>query len=183
MTPTYQNPHMVSAKSRANLIPAKPGDVRNPQGFTNAGQTIKKTLNEFSSAGLTEEQLRIIARNRTESWVRRAAAERALRTLEVGDLADMGKALGNDDALKELRDSGVNTEVVKRYKTTTRIVRDSKGDPITEVERQIELHDRAGQDFDRIMDRTEGKPKQVADINLTGLPAKAYLGDDPSQEV
>ena len=41
----------------------------------------------------------------------------------------------------------------------------SSGSRDSLIDREIELHDRAGVDFDRISDRTEGKPKQTLDIN------------------
>jgi hypothetical protein len=141
--------------SRKNLIPpAKPGEVRNPKGRTTAGASIREYMNAMAEAELTETELRTIARSKVQPWTRRAAAERILRTLETGDVADFLPVVEGKKTLKELRDEGINTEVVKKIKPSEHGV-------------EIELHDRAGADVDRIMDRTDGRPKQTVDVNNT----------------
>jgi len=64
---------------------------------------------------------------------------------------------------------------VRRLKQKTRKVPIAGKDGVVEeiIEREIELYDRGGADFDRILDRTEGKPKQSVDMNanvLLGTP-------------
>jgi len=144
-------PRGQNERSRKNLKPFKPGQSGNPAGRKTAGATIREHMNAMAEADLTETQLRTIARGKNEPWPRRAAAERILRTLEAGDLADFQTVIAGEKTLAELRDEGVNTELVKKVKPVEHGV-------------EIELFDRAGGDVDRIMDRTEGKPKQTREI-------------------
>lgn len=153
----------------------QPGKSGNPLGRpANAGYTIQERINDLAAAEHTEVELRRIARDKNAPWTRRAAAERILRTLEAGDLADMESVLDGAEKLSDLRSRGVNTEVVKKMKVKTRTTDD--GD--TEVEREIELFDRAGVDFDRIIDRTHGRPTQAVDVTSNGesIYLKAIAG-------
>jgi hypothetical protein len=59
-----------------------------------------------------------------------------------------------------MRAGGVNTEVVGKAKAKRRTFTTESGEQVTEEEREIELYDRAGADFDRILDRTLGEPTQ-----------------------
>lgn len=139
----------------------KPGEVKNPKGRPTAGASMREWLNIFSTTKITEQKLRRFARDRKAPVVKRAAAERMLRMIEVSDIADLQAFLSGEKTLKELRDEGHNTEVVKKAKIT------DKGG------HELELHDRSGADFDRIFDRTEGKPKQALELtgNVTYTPA------------
>lgn len=151
----------VNPKSLANLKPIKPGEARNPKGRKSAGANIKEQINSLANRGLTAAELKRIARNPKNAWTRRAAAERILRTLEAPDLADFQDAVDGVSDLRSLRKDGLNTEVVKRMRCKTRTIPGRNGDePTVEVEREIELHDRAGDDFDRIVEQTDGKPSQ-----------------------
>jgi hypothetical protein len=132
--------------------------------------TIREHINLLAAKGLTEKQLRKAARDRGAPWTQRAAAERILRTLEMGDLADFDPVLDGTMTLAQIRDTGVNTEVVKKCKVKIRTTEEPGKPPVTEVEREIELYDRAGSDFDRVMDRTEGRPKQAVDLTSDGAP-------------
>jgi hypothetical protein len=96
-------------------------------------------------------------------WAKRTAAERMIRTLEAGDLADFAPYLAGEKSLAELKAAGVNTEIVKKAKVKVRTTENG-----TETEREIELFDRAGADFDRVLDRTEGKPRQTMEIENAG---------------
>ncbi|MDB5320579.1 MAG: hypothetical protein JWN40_2210 [Phycisphaerales bacterium] len=139
----------------------KPGESGNPRGRQSAGTTLKEWVNVFATSELTAEQVRRIARDAKAPWTKRAAAERVLRTLEHGDLAEMEALLDGKQSLQELNAAGVNTEVIKKIKVRRRTIPTGEGKPPeVEVEREVELHDRAGEDFDRICDRTEGTPKQ-----------------------
>jgi hypothetical protein len=144
----------------------KPGESGNPAGRKSAGATIKEQFNWLAEQDLNEAQVRKIARDKSLPWTRRAAAERILRTLEAGDLADMEPALRGEKDLTTLRSEGVNTEIVKKIKVKTRVTPD--GEEV--IEREMELHDRAGADIDRILDRTEGKPAQSVDHTTGGKP-------------
>jgi hypothetical protein len=71
--------------------------------------------------------------------------------MEDPDLADFQPIVSREKTLKQMRDEGVNTSVVKRLKPT-------------EFGRKIELHDRSGDDCDRISDRTDGRPTQRVEV-------------------
>jgi hypothetical protein len=149
----------------------KPGQVGNPAGRPAAGATIREWINRLAQEELTEAGLREVARDTKHPWTKRCAAERILRTLEAGDLADFAGLFRGEISLEDLRGMGINTEVVKKFKQKTRkqMVGHGEDEHIEEViEREIELHDRAGADFDRIMDRTAGKPGQVVEITGAG---------------
>lgn len=148
----------------------KPGESGNPKGRPSAGLSIKECVNDLSEGDLTEDDIRRIARNKKNPWVKRAAAERILRTFEAGDLADFSGLLSGENNLEDLRGMGINTEVVKKFKQKTRAVPVGDGKMEEVIEREIELHDRAGQDFDRICDRTDGTPRGTMDVNLGGAP-------------
>lgn len=137
----------------------KPGQSGNPAGRKTAGAYITEHLNSLAHADLSEADLRLIARDQKQPWTRRAAAERILRSLEAGDLADFEDYLEGTKKLPDLRKGGLNTEVVKRARV--KVLKDGS------VEREIELHDRAGGDFDRILDRTEGKAIARVEANVT----------------
>lgn len=159
----------------------KPGQSGNPDGRPSAGMTIKEWINKMGAEDLTEAELRKVARSKSAPWTKRAAANRILRTLETPDMADFQDACDGVADLKSLRDAGLNTEVVKKMKVKTRTIGGGHGEePVVEVERELELHDRAGEDFDRIMDRTEGKAKQVSEITGKDGSAlfKTFVGVD-----
>src|SRR5687767_3433843 len=127
-------PRGTHENSLRNLKPARPGEVRNPAGRKTAGATIKEHLNALAERNLTAKQLRVIARDDRQAWTRRAAAERILRTLETGDLADMEGLLNGSMSLAELRTAGVNTEVIKKVKVRVRTLENGS----TETEREVE---------------------------------------------
>src|SRR5688500_18467351 len=139
----------------------KPGQSGNPKGRPSAGLTLRQWIDHLAAQDCTEAQLRKVARDTRAPWPKRAAAERILRTLEYGDLADLEPLLRGEKSLEELREAGINTEVVKKCKVKSRVT--AEGDEI--IEREIELHDRAGEDFDRICDRTSGKPTQAIEMD------------------
>ena len=150
----------------------KPGQVANPRGrAASAGTTIREWLNVFCWKDLTEAQIRKIARDPKASWAKRAAAERALRTIEAGDLADLEPCLNGSKTLAELRGDGINTTVVKKAKARAYT---TKQGAVT-VEREVELHDRAGAEFDRVCDRTEGRPTQRMEMSGAMLPAAVRI--------
>lgn len=145
----------------------QPGQSGNPEGRKTAGATIKEHINSLSNADLSEAELRKIARDKEQPWTRRAAAERILRTLEAPDISDFAGLLRGEDALEDLRAMGVNTEPIKRFKQKTRkvAVPGQPGEVEEVIDREIELFDRAGDEFDRVCDRTSGRPQQ--DVKVT----------------
>jgi hypothetical protein len=130
----------------------KPGQSGNPAGRKTAGAYLREELNSLVLSNPTAEEVRRIARDPKEAMNRRAAAERYLRLVESGDLADFEPWLNGEKTLEQLRAEGLNTEIVKKSKIT------DKGS------RELELHDRAGTDFDRITDQTAGKATQPIEV-------------------
>lgn len=130
----------------------KPGQSGNPKGRPSAGASLIEQLNALAASGPTEAQLRKIAQDKSLSWPRRAAAARILRSFEQPDIADFDSFIAGTMTLQQLRDAGVDTGMVKKASNRPTKEGDS---------RSIELHDRSGDDFDRIIDRTLGKPTQV----------------------
>jgi hypothetical protein len=91
------------------------------------------------------------------------AAQRMLRAIENPDLADFQDVIEGDKSLRELKRAGVNTAVIKKMKTKTKTYQNGET-PVTEVEREIELHDRSGSDVDRIVHNTDGSPSQAVKV-------------------
>ncbi|MDB5295093.1 MAG: hypothetical protein JWO31_1076 [Phycisphaerales bacterium] len=136
----------------------KPGpDSRRAPGRPSGGLSVLEWSNALADA--TEAELAAAAGDADAPWSKRTAAARMLRTLEAGDLADFGPVLDGTMTLADLRKSGVNTAVVKKCKTRTH-TGDGGG---TEVEREVELHDRAGDEYDRVLDRMYGRARQSVD--------------------
>jgi hypothetical protein len=139
----------VPGRNGGTLYPFQPGQSGNPGGRKTAGATIREWFNSLAEQQLDEDALRAVARDKRAPWPKRAAAERILRTLEAGDLADFEPYLRGEMTLEQLREAGRNTELLKRAKTG------AKG------QREVELHDRAGADIDRIIGHTEPTPGEV----------------------
>lgn len=126
-----------------------------------------------------EDDLRAIVLDDSQPWAKRAAAGRMIRAVEFGDLADFAALLRGETTLEELKASGVNTEVVKRFRRRARRVRRKGGGFDELVYISIELYDRSGADFDRVIHHTDGTPTQCvrvdADVNSEvrgdGLPS------------
>src|SRR5829696_7059744 len=104
-------------------------------------------------------------RDPSEEWAKRTAAARMLRCLEWPDLTDFQPYLSGDKSLDELKAAGIATEAVKKAKLKVCTLDDGT----TETEREVELFDRAGADFDRVLDRTEGKPRQTLEVEAVGV--------------
>lgn len=131
---------------------------------------MKEWLNTFCAQGLTEPDLRAIAKDKSVPWAKRAAAERALRTIEAPDLADFEDFVSGSVSLEDLRAKGIDTGVIKKVKERRQVTRSVESGKALEetVTREIELHDRAGEDFDRVSDRTDGKPAQSKTVTHQG---------------
>jgi hypothetical protein len=127
-----------------------PGSSGNPKGSPpNAGLVIRMAINELVQNGFTELRLWRIRNDKDERPARRAAALRVIRMMETGDLADYEDWLNGKKNMKALREAGVHTGLIKKAK----IKRDANGGE----SREIELHDRSGEDFDRVIHETDGK--------------------------
>ena len=136
-----------------------------------AGATIKQWLNVFAADDLDEESLRRIAGDRKAPWPKRAAANRAIKTMESPDLSDFAGLLRGENQLEDLRAMGINTDVVKKFKQKTRKVSVGEGQTEEVIDREIELYDRSGTDFERVVNHTDGSPIQTvrADVHSTGV--------------
>ena len=146
---------MVNPKSLANLRPPwTPLDAPRDQGRPSAGASIRDMINVYAAAGLSREQLREIAED-GKDFIRSAAALRALRMIEMGNISQFEPWLKGEKTMVELAAEGVNIDLVKKAK-----ISDKGG-------REIELYDRSGADFDRVLDRTEGKAHQQTSVDLT----------------
>lgn len=171
-SPTPADQAIAHAGRGGNIPPPehrwRPGESGNPAGRPTAGLTIREHVNELARQDLTEAELRKIARNPETGWTKRAAAERILRTLEHGDISDFAGVLRGENNIEDLRAMGVNTEVVKKLKTKSRKQKVEDGEVEEIIEREIELHDRAGQDFDRVVNHTAGNPVQPIEAEVKG---------------
>lgn len=128
---------------------------------------------QMDKGAMNWEDVSTMAKKGEGNW--RPAAIRLLRTIENPDMADFEPVLEGQESLRESRGSGHDTSLIKKCKTKRRIIPQGKDkDPIEEVEREIELHDRSGVDFDRAMDRTEGKPAQRI-VGDTGGPLEVII--------
>jgi hypothetical protein len=168
----------VTEASLANLKPFKPGESGNPKGRPSAGAAVKEWINLLAGKDLTEDDWWEILRNKKEPGNKRYAALHLIRGLENPDIADFEPLLDGQMSLRELRAQGFNTSLVKKTKRKERQIPQGEGqDPIVVVEREIELYDRSGNAFDRIMDRTEGRPRESQELDINVKVAAEQLTD------
>ena len=151
----------------------KPGQSGNPKGRPKSvGTSIVEHMNLLDAAGASVTVLRRIAKDPDEAPSRATAALRLLRMREDADLADYQELMDGKLTIKQLRDVGINTSAIKKYKQKSRVVPLGDGDKEEIIEREIQLHDRSGEDFDRVMDRTIGKAlaaqpeEQASDLQM-----------------
>jgi hypothetical protein len=166
--------------SLANLKPFEPGVSGNPKGRKTAGASVREWMNVLGEQDLTVPELRAIAADEKLPALKRAAAERIVRMTERPNLADFADYIDGEVGIKDLAASGIDTAIVKKAKTRKRTYETQAGTSVTEVEREIELHDRSGEEFDRVCDRTEGRPTQAIDVSATNMPsAVKIIFDEP----
>jgi hypothetical protein len=163
---------MAEKNKHPNLKPPwKPGESGNPAGRKTAGASVREWMNSFAEAELTPAQLRAISLDESMPATKIAAAQRMLRMIEHPDMADFNPYLGGVLDLEQLKGAGIDTSLIKKAK-----VREFQGETGTTIEREIELRDRSGEEFDRVCDRTEGKPKQAVDVSGSlGMPTAVRL--------
>lgn len=144
----------------------KPGESGNISGRAkNAGATISEQLNILThDEEMDEEGLRNMARGARVPIAKRIAARQLLRTIEAGDIADYAKLLEGQETLEQARERGVNTSLIKKIKRKSHYEKDEDDEPLLHTEAELELHDRVGDSFDRVCDRTDGRPRQAVDV-------------------
>ena len=117
-----------------------------------------------------------VARSLLASSFRRACqcchASSARPTLESGDLADLQPVLRGEKTLEQLRAEGVNTEVIKKFKVRSRVIKVGDGQTEQQIERELELHDLSGSDFDRIVNTTDGFPTKKLQLSGDTDPSR-----------
>lgn len=158
---------MVNPISLANLTPVQPGQVLNPSGRKVLGAYITECKNslgdKLSKGEIGWNDIREMARSGKGNW--RPAAVQMIQSVELPRMADYEPLLDGEMDARGLEKSGVDTTAIKKMKLKRReIPQDNDDPPIVEYEREIELHNRSGEAFDRIMDRTVGKPAQSVTI-------------------
>lgn len=134
---------------------------RNTTGKTshpNVGKNLMQRVNTLSDRGHTRPELRAMASSNRLDHRTNAAAIVLLRLSEYVDLADFDEYLEGTKTLKQLREMGINTDAVKKAKTTKRTITQANGDVITTIEREVQLRDTVGGWIDRALNRTEGLP-------------------------
>ncbi len=118
-----------------------PGVGRPP----NAGRSLKEIVNDFTHQELDRPALLAISRNPKSPCLKVIAANRLLAAMERSDLADFEPLLDGQMSARELRAQGVDTTALKKIKQKTRTIPpiEKGGEPTIEVEREIELRERA----------------------------------------
>jgi hypothetical protein len=133
-----------------------------PEGVTYPGDWIRGLL------GLTESELREIVNDPKAVISKRMAALALIRSAAHADMADFEPVLLNRETLTELRIKGIDTTMVKKanYNAT------DKGLSVS-----IELHDRS-KEVDRILERTEGRPTQYKQVEITDTRTAKQLVEE-----
>jgi hypothetical protein len=152
------NGEVLSKRRKKTVAPAThlfkkgvgPGAEKIPRS---AGYWIRFYTNNLIHKGYDEPTLRRIAKDEYEKPAKRAAAIRIVRMLEQGDMADFEPFINGLQSLAELKAGGINTEVVKKAKVGEKGV-------------EVELHDRSGAEFDRLINQTDGTPTQRMDMSI-----------------
>ncbi len=151
----------IAGKNGGTLTPWQRGQSGNPNGRKTLGAYVVEWCNALANRGVNEKELRRLAKNRSCNGTLRIAAQRMLRLMEDPDMADFEPLLDGQKCMKELRHDGVDTRVIKKVKSKTRSIPQGDNPPIIETEREIELHDRSGDEFDRVLDKSIQLPAGV----------------------
>jgi hypothetical protein len=153
-----------------------PGVSGNPKGRPpNAGSTMREWVNQLVAAQSTEADLRKLARDPHAPVAKRNAAINLLFTIELPDPADFQEVLSGEKTLADLRDEGVATHMVKKIKCKRLTTTTAKGHQSEQEDYELELHNRAGDAFDRIVGHTDGTPTQRVEFVGDALPAAIMI--------
>ena len=145
-----------------------PGVSGNPAGRSSAGKSTQQWVNLLDEQCVPRSELVKIRDDPAAPPTKVAAAERLLRMMESPDMADFQPLLDGTMDLVQLRESGVDTSMLKKIKERREVDKEGK---VVAIIREVELHDRSGEEFDRVCDRTEGKPRQSLDLSGSlGMP-------------
>jgi hypothetical protein len=145
----------VNPKSLENLKPWGPGE--SPLGGRQtAGATIREWINTLSGQKLSTQQLRALSVDESIDYNKQLAALHMATGTERASLARYEPWLQGEKTLQDLEADGVDVRQIKKAK-----IGDKGG-------REIELHDRAGEAFDRIVEHTDGQAPQSGKLEVTG---------------
>ncbi len=172
----------IAGKNGGTLTPWQKGQSGNPNGRKTLGAYVNEWLNAFAFRKVNKSTLRRIIRAQIGDPNLKIAAVRYLRMMEHPDIADFEPVLDGQANLREMRAQGFDTATIKKVKSKQRAIPQGDNPPIIETEREIELHDRSGVEFDRVLDRTDGKSAQ--NVNVRGSiehvrTIRVVGGDDP----
>lgn len=138
----------------------KPGQSGNPAGRKTLGATVKEWLNSLRLA--SDAKLKRIADSARYPSAKRAAAEQILH-MRMARMAAYERLVNGTATLEDLERDGIDTSLVKKVKERQEL--DARGNVVA-VTREIELHNVAGEAFDRVCQTTDGRPAQA--VHMTG---------------
>lgn len=153
----------------------------NPEGRPPGGLVVEEWLNLLlHDAEMDRDQLWRIAEAAKTPTAKAIAANQALLARFPADLSDFEPYIEGESTLKQLKQAGVATYGVKSCEVKRKRLIVGAGDAAQEWEvehRKIELHDRSGPAFDRVMDRTQGGVTQrsKAEVAVVHLNAGDLL--------
>ena len=143
---------------------------RNPAGRPPGGLVVEEWLNLLlHDAEMDRDALWRLAENAKTPTAKAIAANQALLARFPADLSDFEPFIDGARTLKQLKSDGVSTYGVKSCEVKRKRLVAGAGDAAQEWEiehRKIELHDRSGPAFDRVMDRTVGRSRENKDVNV-----------------
>ena len=158
-----------------------PGVSGNPAGRKTAGAYIKEWINILANCEISE--LRKLAHDQSIPAAKQIAAQRLYRAAEDPDLADFETLTDGTQNPSDLRRQGVDTSVIRKCKSKRRTIPNGDDTPIVEIEMEIELHNRGGEEFDRVMENTHGKPGLAPDApELAAGPPIVFFDASMSHE-
>lgn len=147
------------------LYPAQKGNPGGPGRPPNAGRSIKEKMNDYVSQGLTREQLAKIRDSRLAKVADVAAAVRLLRMMEDPDIAEYANLIDGSADLMTLRERGIDTRSIRKFKQRSRQVAVGDGNFETVIDREIELYDRSLADAKLVIEQTDGAPVGTVNVN------------------
>jgi hypothetical protein len=146
----------VPGRNGGTLTPYPKGKSGFAGKHNTAGAIIKNYFNGLARRKVSSVRLRTIIADEGKPHLLRSAAEQLLHSRSATTLADFDPWIKGDKSLTELRDAGIDVSLVKSASVSKDGIR------------RIELHDRAGQNMDRMMDQTTSRPK--TEVSVTYEP-------------